>query len=265
MMPLTLNYLAVEGTLSLPLDLWLPETKPGTWRGLVVYAHGGGFSNGKRRDAFASPLAERMTAEGYAVASIDYRLKGTPPSNWSDRQRALVDSEQARVQLVGLKINPQYCGAWFYMALEDFSDAIAFLKSPACGVDFTGLPVLALGASAGGIAALSLAFRPKGWEHLVLPDAAFGICAAMVQPWRLGSTPHVPSMLIHGSRDGVIGVGNLHLIARKAKDKRAPLRVAITDTPGHREQLEVFLDGTDTTGRAWWRVALDLIGYDYPT
>jgi|AACY02.2.fsa_nt_gi Esterase/lipase len=259
MTPLVLEYPAAQGALSLPLDLWLPDTAPGDWRGLVVYAHGGGFSNGKRRDGFAEPLAERITAEGYALASIDYRLKGTPASEWSERRRALVDFEQARCQRIGLGINPQYCGPWFYMALEDFSDAITFLKSPSCGVDFTGLPVLALGASAGGIAALSLAFRPREWGHLALPDAAVGISAAMVQPWRLGAEPRAPGMLIHGKADKVIDPANIRLVGRKSREKGAPLRVVITETAGHNAQLSVFLNDTDTDGTPWWRVALGMI------
>jgi acetyl esterase/lipase len=196
MTPLTLDYPAACGAISLPLDLWLPPLPAGAWRGLVVHAHGGGFAGGRRRDGFAAPLAERLLPAGFAVASIDYRLKGTPQTPWSDAQHARILSEQARSARVGLRVNPQYCGPWFYMAVEDFGAAIGFLQSPSCGVDFTGLPVLAMGASAGGIAALSLAFPPGGWEHLPRPDAAVGISAAMVQPWRLGVARDTPALML---------------------------------------------------------------------
>jgi acetyl esterase/lipase len=242
------------------LDLWLPSHAPAEWKGLIVYAHGGGFSHGKRRDGFAPSLAGRLVPEGYAVASIDYRRQNNPASDWNEHRLALIASEQVRSAKVGLTVKPQYCGPWFYAALEDFSDAIAFLKSPSCGVDFTGLPVLALGASAGGIAALSLAFRPKGWNHLTLPDAACGISAAMVQPWRMGAEPRTPALMIHGARDRVIDVENARFASRKAEEKGAPLRVVVVDQIGHKELLSHFLNGIAKDGRPWWRLALDLIG-----
>lgn len=103
MTPQTLEYPAAKGALSLPLDLWLPDTAPRDWCGLVVYAHGGGFAHGTRRDRFARILAGKVVTEGFALASIDYRLRGTPPSPWTERQHALIAAEQARCARVVLR------------------------------------------------------------------------------------------------------------------------------------------------------------------
>jgi acetyl esterase/lipase len=54
------------GATSLKLDLYLPE-KPGP---LVVWIHGGGWRAGDKRQCPLTFLA----AEGYAVASVNYRL-----------------------------------------------------------------------------------------------------------------------------------------------------------------------------------------------
>lgn len=250
--PESLTYPLSNGKTRLGMDIWLPENGPPSWKGLIVYAHGGGFAKGKRRDHFAPQLAERVNSEGYVLASIDYRLEGAETDGWSAKQRALITHDQARTAKVGMNIDPQYCGPWFYAAVEDFSDALTFLKSPAAGFDFTGLPILAMGASAGGIAALSLAYPPRGWEHLTRPDAALAISGAMVQPWRLGVRPQVPAMLFHGARDGVIPTQNARFIERKADEKEAPVAVHITQTPGHREQLDLFLNGADPSGAPWW-------------
>lgn len=67
----------------LALDLYLPHA-PGP-RPLVVYAHGGGWESGDRRidgevaaaGAAESLAAERLLRDGYAVATVDYRLSGT--------------------------------------------------------------------------------------------------------------------------------------------------------------------------------------------
>ncbi|HEY0289115.1 MAG TPA: alpha/beta hydrolase, partial [Pseudomonas sp.] len=64
----------------LPLDLYLPAT-PAVRRPLIVYIHGGGWSGGDARttgafEDFPAVLA-RFAAQGYAVASVNYRLSGT--------------------------------------------------------------------------------------------------------------------------------------------------------------------------------------------
>ncbi len=253
----TLHYPTVGG--EMPLDLWRPDGPASLWKGLIIYAHGGGFSHGRRRDNCAEALAQRVTEEGYLLATIDYRLKGQPATMWTDAQKNKIEAEQQRTQRMGLRINPQYCGPWFYAAVEDFGAALAFLKSPSTGFDLTGLPVLAMGASAGGIAALSLLYSPAGWEHLPRPDAALGICAAMVQPWRLGVSKNVPAMLIHGPKDGVIPPNNARVLVRKAQEKGVALSAHFTNVDGHRQQVEEYLNGRDPEGVEWWRRSLNLL------
>jgi len=59
--------------LSLKLDLYVPE-KSDAKCALLVWIHGGGWTKGSKNGVNASML--RLTREGYAVASIDYRLTG---------------------------------------------------------------------------------------------------------------------------------------------------------------------------------------------
>jgi len=66
------EYAKVDG-LSLKLDLYVPE-KSDANRPLLVWIHGGGWTKGSKNGVNASML--RLTREGYAVASIDYRLTG---------------------------------------------------------------------------------------------------------------------------------------------------------------------------------------------
>lgn len=67
-----LEYANVDGQ-SLKLDLYVPETtddKPP----LLVWIHGGGWTKGSKSQF--NPMFVCLTAEGYAAASIDYRLSG---------------------------------------------------------------------------------------------------------------------------------------------------------------------------------------------
>ncbi len=67
-----LEYANVDGE-SLRLDLYVPQ-KSGTKPPLLVWIHGGSWTKGSKSGV--NPIFIRLTAEGYAAASIDYRLDG---------------------------------------------------------------------------------------------------------------------------------------------------------------------------------------------
>ena len=67
-----LEYANVDGQL-LKLDLYVPE-KTDRKPPLLVWIHGGGWTKGSKSQF--NPIFVRLTEEGYAAASIDYRLEG---------------------------------------------------------------------------------------------------------------------------------------------------------------------------------------------
>lgn len=64
-----LEYAQVKGV-SLKLDLYRPATKPAGAMPLVIWVHGGGWKTGTKAGCPVAWLA----AQGYAVASLDFRL-----------------------------------------------------------------------------------------------------------------------------------------------------------------------------------------------
>jgi len=62
---------ALEDGASLQLDLYIPKNAKNP--PLMVWIHGGGWRNGDK--ANVNPAILRLSGEGYAVASINYRLK----------------------------------------------------------------------------------------------------------------------------------------------------------------------------------------------
>ncbi len=242
-----ISFKKTSGGKALKLDIFRPKA---ALKATLLYAHGGGFIKGSRKDKTAKHLAKKLAGEGVAVTSVDYRLK-TDISAFAPGQQPAITKAQARTARIGMPINPQFCGPRLYAALEDLSDAIAFLRSPAGPLAGKTGPLLVLGVSSGGIAALSLAFPPRdGWENVARPDAVISLSAAMVQPWRLASDG-VASMLFNGPVDRVISPENTHFVAHRASTTSAPLQVVITDRNGHNPQVDLFIDGDDADGRPW--------------
>ncbi len=91
---------------SLLLDLYLPENASGAVP-VVVWVHGGGWKNGSKKNCQAAWLAE----EGYAVASINYRL--TDVAQWPaqiDDCREAIRWLRRNANLFGL--DSERIGSW---------------------------------------------------------------------------------------------------------------------------------------------------------
>jgi acetyl esterase/lipase len=98
------------GDVPLQLDLWLPEKQRPP---LIVYVHGGAWRAGSKTD---NPLAT-LVNDGYAVASVDYRLSTQAP---------------------------------FPAQVHDIKAAIRFLRAQQSGLGIDARKIVIAGSSAGG-------------------------------------------------------------------------------------------------------------------
>lgn len=91
------------------LDLYLPTTGDGPFP-LVVWIHGGGFSGGSKSLA-ANSAARQLTARGFAIASLEYRLSGEAlfPAGVLDLKAAI---RHLRANAALYRISPDKIGAW---------------------------------------------------------------------------------------------------------------------------------------------------------
>ncbi|MCB1066288.1 MAG: alpha/beta hydrolase [Verrucomicrobiae bacterium] len=99
---------AVHDGVSLKLDLYLPEERNASKPlPVVIWVHGGGWLNGSKNNCPATWLAP----EGFAVASIDYRL--TDVAQWPGQ----IDDCYAAVRWLRKNapeyaLDPDHIGAW---------------------------------------------------------------------------------------------------------------------------------------------------------
>jgi poly(3-hydroxybutyrate) depolymerase len=115
-------------TESLLLDLWLPPDDTGP-RPLMIWVHGGGFSSGSRNGFAAN--ASRLAQRGFAVASIDYRLR--PNQTPAEQLAAAMD------------------------AIDDAQEAVRWLRSRAGIYNLDTARFLAIGGSAGAATVYGIA------------------------------------------------------------------------------------------------------------
>lgn len=84
----------------LKLDLYLPDTEI---KGVIVWVHGGAWRSGSR----ANPALLGMTAHGWAIASIDYRLSGVAPFPAQSHDiKAAIRYLRAQARELGLPTTP---------------------------------------------------------------------------------------------------------------------------------------------------------------
>lgn len=103
-----LSYVA-GGSAAQKLDLYIPNNQTGTTP-LIVWIHGGGWQNGDKALAPNShPL--RYARNGYAVASLNYRLIGEAifPAQINDVKAAV---RWLRAHAAEYNIDPSRIGAW---------------------------------------------------------------------------------------------------------------------------------------------------------
>jgi acetyl esterase/lipase len=136
------------------LDLYLPTT-PLTekTRALMMVVHGGGFQVGSKSDASVVEMATHLVKQGYAVASINYRLiKGT------------------------VNISPA--------PFIDATCAVRWLKANANTYSYDAQKVIVFGDSAGGTMGAMLAAAPDAMEfknsHCLAPDISARIAGAVL-------------------------------------------------------------------------------------
>lgn len=136
---LTTVYLgeSVTQNINLTMDIFEPFGDTLTKRPLVVLAFGGAFLIGSKDDGDIQSVCDSLARRGYVTASINYRL-GMNVADGTSAERAI------------------------YRSLQDFSAAIRYLKEYADQYRIDTNYIYAGGVSAGGFAALHMAFMDEG-------------------------------------------------------------------------------------------------------
>ncbi len=235
-------------------DLYLPETTP---KRVVLFAHGGGFFKGDRVAGLRPALRDRLVAEGFALASISYRL-GTPLTAFAADEQRQIRANMKRAKATGLPLSRRLCGAAFEAARRDMARAVTHLNALSQDIDAKEKIPAVVGVSAGGIAALSLASEPVSDRFPQPPASVVTLSAAIVRPWALGPATR-PALMLHSVFDRVIPPQAAEMARDAATQEAAPVSVLTCARKGHNQTIDALLEDRDETGATYFSRALQYL------
>lgn len=204
-------YRTVPGFRPQIVDVYVPAT-PGP-HPLILYIHGGGWTGGHTRHSgaiadFPKALAS-LAAEGFTVASLEYRLSGEArfPAQLEDADAALAF---LRAHAADYRIDPKRVGLWGGSA----GGHLAALTAVACGdaaLDPKGDGCVQAVATWYGVYDFSgMTATPDGNAAGARLLGCDGTCPAdrirAVSPVTYIDAKDPPFLLIHGTEDKVVPV-----------------------------------------------------------
>lgn len=177
---------------TLQLDYYSQKKDIDSDRPLLVIVHGGGFAGGKRDNPYEVEFANQMAVNGYAVASISYRLTRKGKSFSCDCPSA----EKMET---------------FVATSEDISKAVLFLHSRKEKLQFNENKTVLIGSSAGAEGVLNTVFMQDHYLFKHIPKfpvaGIISLAGAVVDKEYITDSTKVPTLFFHGKKDNLVPYG----------------------------------------------------------
>ena len=239
-----LVYKRVNGTV-LALDLYRPEEVSGPLP-VIIWIHGGSWLNGRKEQC----PAVRIVDEGYAVASIDYRLtKVAPfPAQIEDCKAAV---RWLRANAAKYNLDPNRIGVWGFSAgghlaaLLGTSGGVPELEGGGDNLNVSSRvqAVLAVAAPIDflrlyhDLSAAPTEKTPKLLAEIRMlmggPIEEHKTTAIQASPLQYVSKDDPPFLIIHGEEDRTVPVSQCQLLAEALKHAGVETTLEIANGRGH--------------------------------
>jgi acetyl esterase/lipase len=240
-----LAYVA-DGHARQKLDLYLPATTGSTTlRPLIIWIHGGGWKAGDKRQCPAA----RLVSEGYAVASLDYRLSQDAvfPAQLEDCKAAV---RWLRAHATEYHLDPDRFAAWGSSAgghlvallgvtgkTREFDVGANLTTSSAvqCVVDYFGpADLLTMGSMSGPQS--RIAHDAEDSPETTLLGGAIQKnpkLALRASPTTYVQDGAPPFLIVHGDADPIVPMGQSVLLDKKLRAAGNESTLHIVEDGGH--------------------------------
>jgi acetyl esterase/lipase len=231
-----LVYCEVPGYRPLELDLYLPEAEGPL--PVIVHIHGGGWRRGSRREplpVLGPDFYERLAAQGFAIAAVDYRLSGEArfPAPLEDVRTAI---GWVRDQAASYGLDPDRVFGWGDSAGGHLALLAALTGAKVQGVvawfpvtDLAGLPADV--AAAGGVPDPGPDSREAGL--LGAPPSSVPELARQASPVTHASAAAPPILLMHGAADDLVPPAQSARLAEALRAARAEVELELVPGATH--------------------------------
>ncbi len=184
------TYAYAERDTTMHLDIYRPNSGNGY---TIIHIFGGGFVGGYRTKQWDADYCRQLTRDGYTAVAIDYRLGLRGVKN------------------VGLKTIEALERA-IYMAVEDCSDAVAYLVNNAERLQIDPKKIIIEGSSAGAITALMTDYARCNALPCAesLPAYSGAIFSRQGKPQWVNAKP-APTLIFHGTVDKIVPYKKIQL------------------------------------------------------
>ena len=229
------------------LDLYIPNDPVAPTRGplpVIVFVHGGAWRTGDKADCPAIPF----TADGYAVASVGYRLSqhATFPAQIDDCRAAI---RWLRANARSYNLDPDRIGAWGPSAgghlvallgtMDDVEAEDGKRKAPSakvqCVVDWFGPSDLAkMNAQAPPFSRMDHD-APDAPEALLVggPVQQNKDKAAAASPVTYVTKDDPPFLIVHGDQDPLVPLGQSQELADALRAAGVEVTLEVVKGAGH--------------------------------
>jgi acetyl esterase/lipase len=210
----------------LKLDLYEPSDDHNMKRPVFIFIHGGGYTEGGKYDAadFSTGLAKR----GYAVLSIDYRLKKDPFINFPHT------------------LNDAY---------EDICDVIQWINDNAVMYGMDASRIVIGGDSAGGHLAMNFVNQYISTDPSKIQSVLSIVDIYGGDLTRSAESKLPPVLIIHGTIDKLVPYQKSVELAEQLKEQGVYHNLLTMEGVGHDYKNEKYIDEImETTTHFLWNV-----------
>lgn len=220
------------GAINLLLDIYQPGGVCTDPRPFVVGIHGGGFTGGSKGDSNWVGIAEDLTARGYVVMSIDYRLVRDEPDVSAEFEPLLADfldeANNQQVDADGLRqINAAAA------AVEDTVAALRWARENAATrcLDIDRFAIA--GSSAGGYTSVHTSYLLNTYNiDVPQADVTIDLWGGSFLRGQIDDG-EPPLMIVHGTNDATVSYDQAQFLQQDAEAVSLPLAFYTIEGGGH--------------------------------